>query len=222
MGKKPNRVFQYLSVVVAIALLAGALFALVNLVRFAVAGMKRLDSTIVAALVTGAATILVATITVTVGRYFERKKDLEAVYRDKKMPIYGDFLEQLLAHFQPDAGTPPAPEELVKLLLGWHRNIILWGGPEVVNAYLAWKDGLETELLSAKTVFKMDAFILAIRKELGNVNRGIPKGLFLRMTLKRPELFFEMAAANPDVTLPEVAAQEAKIASEKAVSSSQQ
>lgn len=44
-----------------------------------------------------AATVFVSTLTVVVGRYFERKREFDALYRDKKVEIYDEFLQKSFA-----------------------------------------------------------------------------------------------------------------------------
>src|SRR5262245_36641676 len=51
-----------------------------------------LPQPVAAAVATGAFTVLAATATVVAGKAYERRKDREALYRDKKVEIYDDFL----------------------------------------------------------------------------------------------------------------------------------
>jgi hypothetical protein len=175
------------------------------------AAVQGAQPTVAAASIAAAASVVVSTLTVMIGRYFERRKELEALYREKKMPIYADFLKALVSQFQGGDANSASAEGLVSLLKQWHIDIILWGGPDVVNAYLNWKATLNEATLTASTLAKMDNLIFAIRSELGNTNRGLPTGLFARLTLRHPELLLTMTAANPAVTLPEIAAREKEL-----------
>lgn len=58
-----------------------------------------LNPTVAVSLITTSATIIVAVFTIMAGRYFERKKEREALYRDKKTAIYEDFLVVLFKLF---------------------------------------------------------------------------------------------------------------------------
>jgi hypothetical protein len=62
--------------------------------------LKELNSDLSIALVAGAATILAATITVMLGRHYERKRDIEAHFRTERIKIYDDFLKELFKIFQ--------------------------------------------------------------------------------------------------------------------------
>jgi hypothetical protein len=45
------------------------------------------------ALVAGFCAIVVSTLTVVLGRYYERTRELSALHRDKKIVVYDEFLE---------------------------------------------------------------------------------------------------------------------------------
>ena len=210
-GKAKQRIIGLLGLFLVGAFALG-LYRIASVLWVAVQGAQ---PTVAAASIAGAASVVVSTLTVMVGRYFERRKELEALYREKKMPIYTEFLKALVRQFQGGDASSTNVEALVSTLKQWHIDIILWGGPDVVNAYLDWKAALSETPLAARTVAKMDNLIFAIRRELGNTNRGLPTGLFARLTLRHPELLFSMAEANPAVTLPEVAAREKELGLEK-------
>jgi fatty acid desaturase len=55
-----------------------------------------LDPKISTAILAACTTVLVATLTVVLGKYYERKMDIEAHYRQKKTEIYDEFLHELL------------------------------------------------------------------------------------------------------------------------------
>src|SRR6185369_7414827 len=96
-----------------------------------------------AALVAAAATVLVATITVMVGRYYERRKELDALYREKKTEIYDQFLQEFFSIFWSAGKVEGEPEkDLVPFLREFTRTLLLWSGPEVIEAFGAWKDYL--------------------------------------------------------------------------------
>jgi hypothetical protein len=168
-----------------------------------------------AALIAGAATIIVATLTITIGRYYERKKELDALYRDKKTEIYDEFLKEFFQLFF-SAGEQPAgqPEQdLTQFLREFTRKLILWSGPEVIEAFVTWKDHLAKGTPDAKSIFLTEDFLLAIRKDLRHTNRGLRRGFFARLFLQEGSLFLSMAEQNPNVTLAELAEVENRLKS---------
>ena len=155
-----------------------------------------------AALVAAAATILVATVTVMVGRYYERRKELDALFREKKTEIYDEFLKEFFTLFWGASKTDAAAEkDLVSFLREFTRKLVLWSGPEVIKAFVAWKNHLAKGTPDAKSIFLTEAFLLAIRRDLRHSNIGLRKGFFARLFLQQGELFLDMAAKNPDLTL---------------------
>ena len=164
-----------------------------------------------AALVAGTATVFVATITVMLGRYYERKKELDALYRDKKTEIYDEFLKEFFSLFWNSDNADPEID-LVPFLQEFTRKIVLWTGPEVIEAFASWKDHLSKGVPDANSVFLTEAFLLAIRRDLRHSNKGIRKGFFARLFLREGNLFLAMAAKNPHVTLAEIAEVEKMIA----------
>ena len=108
-----------------------------------------------AALIAGIAAVAVSTLTVMVGRYFERKKELDALYRDKKMEIYDEFLKKFFDLFFSNSESNPTTktDDLVPFLREFIRKLILWSGPEPIAAFLAWKDHLLKVFLTHKLFF---------------------------------------------------------------------
>lgn len=157
-----------------------------------------------AALVAASTTVIVATFTVMLGRYFERKKELDALYRDKKTEIYDEFLREFFTLFFNEGETKDAAKDLVPFLREFTRKLILWSGPEVIEAFDAWKDHLAKGTPDAQSIFLTEAFLLAIRNDLRHNNKGLRKGFFARLFLQEGALFLKMAEKNPNITLAEL------------------
>lgn len=169
-----------------------------------------------APLIAASATILVATLTVMIGRYYERKKELDALYRDKKTEIYDEFLKEFFSLFFNAGEDSPseAQKDLVSFLREFTRKLVLWSGPEVIEAFVAWKDHLAKGNPDAQSIFHTEAFLLAIRKDLRQSNRALRKGFFARLFLREGALFLAMAEKNPNVTLDALAEVERMLAAQ--------
>ncbi|MGH6974319.1 MAG: hypothetical protein ACRED6_06800 [Stellaceae bacterium] len=155
------------------------------------------------ALVAAAATLLAATITVMLGRYYERKRDIEAHFRSEKIKIYDDFLREF---FKVLTGEDVANPKLVDFLREWQRRLVIWGGPEVLKAYYVWfgrmKLGGQPDVQS---LMEMDKFFRALRSDIGQSSWGLPNGIFVTMIMRHGEFLLEQAKKNPKITLAEVA-----------------
>lgn len=164
-----------------------------------------------AALVAAATTTIVATITVMVGRYFERKKELDALHRDKKTEIYEEFLKVFLEAFGTSDGLDgktksEADPDLEKLFREFSRKLVLWGGPQVLEAFAQWKEFMAEGNINAESIFKTERFLDAIRADLGHSNFGVRAGWFARLFMQESKLFLAMAKENPKISLTEVSA----------------
>lgn len=168
---------------------------------------KLLDPKLSIGLLTAATTVLVATLTIVLGKYYERKMDIEAHYRVKKTEIYDEFLAAFFELFGSDNNKDRENVELIAFIREWQRKMILWGGQDVLTKYISWMQHLKNKASDpdAKTMFIMEEFFLAIRKDLGHKNTKLVKGTFIRLLLQSPDLFLTMASENPEVTLAEVA-----------------
>lgn len=158
------------------------------------------DPTVAAAAIAASSTVIVSTATVTIGRYFEKKKELEALHREKKIPIYGKFLDGLFAVFYNQKGKKI---DVVKFLQDWQQQIVLWGGPKVVNSYIAWKNELTEHEPDSKSLKRTDDLILAIREELGHNDKELAEDIFPRFILREYKLYAELLKAHPNLTLAE-------------------
>ncbi|HEV2915826.1 MAG TPA: hypothetical protein VGX92_21270 [Pyrinomonadaceae bacterium] len=192
---------------VALLLLGG----LAGLTIFLLVKLLGLFTGINPALVAAATTVIVTAFTVMGGRYFERRKEIEAAYRDKKTAIYDDFLLMLfrmLLETKEDAdnSTQDANPETVKFLREHHRKLILWSGPKGLKSYSEWYKLLQTNPTSAQAILKMEGFFRALRADLGQSNRGLKDGDILRLILNDTDLLLQISKTNPDVTLQELAA----------------
>ena len=161
-----------------------------------------LDEKIAVAALTAFSTVTVSTITIVVGKYYERKKDIEAHYRTKKTEIYDEFLKKLFETFF-DSDTQDS-EQLVTFLREWQRKVILWGGQDVLVSYLKWMQHLKKGNPDADSIFFMEELFKEIRKDLGHKSSRLGKGTFAHLLLTNSELFLEMAAKNPKLTMAEL------------------
>lgn len=167
-----------------------------------------IDPEIAGAAIAAASAVVISAMTLALGRYFEKKRELEALHREKKIPIYGEFLEGVLNVFY--GGKNARKVDVTTLLQKWQTRIVLWGGADVVNAYLRWKHVLTTSEPNAESLRVTDELVLAIRKELGHDDTGTTKDLIPRFILRDYQIFADAAKDNPKVALSVIAELEAK------------
>ena len=164
------------------------------------------------ALVAGATTIIVGTVTVMLGRYYERKRDIEAHFRADKIKIYDEFLQELFKvfHSGTQLGEPGTDDNLVKFMREWQRKLVLWGGPNVLRSYFLWIGHLKNRNPDVQALFLMDEFFRALRSDVGQSSAGLERGAFAHLVLRHGEFFLEQARQNPSMTFKELSELETK------------
>jgi hypothetical protein len=168
------------------------------------------------AIIAAVATIIVATLTVVLGRYFERRKEIEAHFRAEKIKIYDEFLKEFFAIFHAADDVAKVDDaRVVQFLRDWQRKIILWGGQDILKAYIEWTTNLKSGSPSAKSMFLTEALFKALRKDIGQRHWKLPQGSFIRILLRNPDIFLEAAKKNPNISLTEIAALEVSIEESK-------
>jgi len=156
-----------------------------------------LDQPLIVAILAASGTVLAATFTVVVGRIFERKKETEAHFRQRKYELYYDLLKLLY-----ELTTPPADTlDVVKRLTEWQRNLILFSGPKTIRNYVAWMSNLKSGRHTLRTVMLMEEFYKSLRSDLGISNLGLQQGDIANLVLRHGELYLQMAKKNPDMSL---------------------
>lgn len=193
--------FRYLiSLLFALALIS----ALVWLTYLGARGIWRalvgVNPQLAVAVVAAATTLIASTATVMLGRYFERKKEIEAHFRAEKIKIYDEFLTELFKVF----GGGGEATDLVKFLREWQRKLVVWGGSDVLSAYFKWMQRLKSTAPDARTVFLMDEFFRALRSDIGQNSSGLEKGAFANLILRHGDFFLLQAKKNPKITLDEL------------------
>jgi len=196
-----------LSFFFGLALLIGIFWGAYWLIYQIWGQFKALDSRVALAAITAFTTVSVSTLTVVLGKYYERKKDIEAHYRQAKTEIYDEFLREFFKVFYSENGEDEEAEDksLVDFLREWQRKMVLWGGQDVLLKYIKWMTHLKKGNPDADSIFLMEDFFREIRKDLGHKNSKLEKGTFAHLILQNSELFLQMAKNNPKVTLADLA-----------------
>ena len=194
--------------ILGFALIGGSGYGAYKLIVTIWAQLLSLDKQLSVALLTAFTTVIVATLTVMLGRYLERKKESESHFRASKIQMYDEFLA---AYFKLFAGENDTDIDLVSFLREWQRKMIVWGGAPVLVAYIAWTQHLRKGKLDAQTLFLMDEFFRAMRKDIGLSNSGLEKGVFSHFILRHSEFFLRMAKQNPSITLSELSEKEKEV-----------
>lgn len=142
------------------------------------------NATVAAAIVAAAATTVVSVLGVTLGRYLERRDQIELELRQRKIPIYIDFVEGIMAMFAdvkrtgaptlPKTGKPKAAFDLVAFFERINPKLMIWASNDVVSKWSRFRRGAD-KTPPTEYLFMMEDLLAAIRTDLGH--RGqLPKG----------------------------------------------
>lgn len=194
------RLRSALSILVALAVVGGSIWLLYAGIRAVWVELVAVNPQLAVAVVAAATTLIASTATVMLGRYYERKKEVEAHFRAEKIKIYDEFLDELFKVFH-SAGD--SSDDMVKFLREWQRKLVLWGGSNVLGAYFKWMNRLKS-VPDAQTVFLMDEFFRALRADIGQNSNGLARGAFAHLVLRHGEFFMQEAKKNPNITLEEL------------------
>ena len=166
--------------------------------------LSSLDQPLIVAILAASGTILASTITVVIGRIFERKREAESHFRQRKYELYYDLLKLLYELTQPESEM----DNTVKRLTEWQRNLILFAGPATIRHFVDWMNNLKSGKLTLRTVMLMEAFYRSLRSDLGISNFGLKEGDLAHLVLSHGDLYLAMAKSNPDMPLSDLAEME--------------
>jgi len=154
----------------------------IALTAWVVHELTGLQKEVTAALVTASATILAATATVVLNRRSERRRDLWLALRDKKVPIYEEFTEKMMALLFSTQTGGLKPEEAATFFRTWTPKLIAWGSDNVVAEWSKYRRKHSTPTPGDLTpVFDFEDFLLVLRKDLGHPNQGLQRGSLLAL-----------------------------------------
>ena len=103
MRERITRTLKALAMLGIIIMLGWALLFIFRRVWFA---LLAANSQLAVSLVTAGTAMLVAKTTVMLGRYYERKRDIDAQFRSEKIKIYDQFLSELFKLFHSESEAP--------------------------------------------------------------------------------------------------------------------
>ena len=140
--------------------------------------LNSVDSDLGKALVTGGVTVFVAVVSLVIGKIWEQRVKLQQEIREKKIPVYEKqiaiFFSMLFAEKYGE--QKPTEQELGKAFQDFTEKLIIWGSPEVIQAWLDFRiyDWDKNDPLAG--FLKVETLLKAIRKDLGNSNSKLALG----------------------------------------------
>lgn len=141
-----------------------------------------LQKEVVAAIVAAVATVLVSVFSVVVTKYYDRKRVIEQEIREKKIPMYVEFVEFWFntLYAKRITGKDMTEKEMVQFFNAFTQKLMIWGSDEVLTLWSRYRRGFtgvqDTESISPEKLFEFENLLMAIRKDMGHRNNGVIKG----------------------------------------------
>lgn len=137
-------------------------------------------------IVAASATVIVSLISVLVSKHLERKAQILAHLREKKVPTYEKIINFIFSlTFAEKLGKKqPTEKEMIKFMAEVTQELVIWGSDEMIDAFYKFRmksidnaNGAQQE--PNEILFTVESLLLAIRKDLGHKNKNMPKGKLL-------------------------------------------
>ncbi len=176
-----NQQTKWWQVILVLIALVGMGIGLFYLIKWLILVFSGIQKEVAAAIVATVGTILVSVISVTVGKYYERKPSIEQELREKKIPMYNRFVEFFINFMMSEklTGKQMGEKDALAFFNKFTQEIMVWGSDEVVSLWSSYRrifinpDNGET---SYNNLFEFEKLLLAIRKDTGHKNKGLKRG----------------------------------------------
>ncbi|WP_126425183.1 hypothetical protein [Brevibacillus marinus] len=180
-----NKLKKVLNLTIGIAIMGGLLYGFWQLLSFVWRTFSGLPTEYVPAIVTAVTTFLVSLITITLGKYLERKMIIDKEMREKKIPVYNeliDFIFELMAN----PGSKSV-DEMNNFIKEFTKKILVWGSDDIIVQWSNYRNSAK-KIESSKDPYvvlkELEKLLLAIRKDVGHKNKNLKEGVLLSMFIK--------------------------------------
>jgi hypothetical protein len=153
----------------------------------------RPDSNVAAAVIAAVTALFGSTLSVTLGRYFERRREIEVRVRDKKVPEYEKFVDFWfgLLYAERLGRKKPTQQEMMRGFIEWTKPLIMWGSDDAIRRWGQLRVefdpnvnrdvATEDERRKAVSIFKFEELLLALRRDAGYPETTLGRGDILRL-----------------------------------------
>lgn len=145
-----------------------------------------LQKDVAAGIVAAFAAIIISLVSLILSKYYERKAEIRKEHRDKKVPIYEEFIHfwfKIL--FAQKAGeAPPNEQDIIKFLNDFTQKLMIWGSDSVVKAFSIFREKLiniDPKNPPTEGMILFEKMLYEIRKDLGHKNKNLKQGDILAL-----------------------------------------
>jgi len=142
-------------------------------------------------LIIAVTSLVIATGSIMLGRYAERKLAIEAQFKIQKIEIYEQFLTDLSKIFQREHNNT----DLINFIAEWQGKLILWSDGPTLHKLFRWHDSLITQNENSLKMF--EDFIRTQREEIGHPSSEIEQGALIHLMINH-SAFLQKRAKSDD------------------------
>lgn len=134
-----------------------------------------------AGFVAASATVIVSLVSVLVSKYLERRANILAHLREKKIPTYEKIINFIFSiTFADKLGkNRPTEKDVMQFMAEITQELVIWGSDDMLNAFYDFrKKSIENSYEETRNpynvLFAVEDLLLAIRKDLGTKIKKYP------------------------------------------------
>ena len=153
------------------------------LVRGTFEYIASLPSESAAAIFAGVFAVSSATAVVLLTRYFERRRALEQALRDKKVPLYEEFVAFWMKALNRKGKPPISEQEMRQFFVSFTQKLMTWGSDGFVLRWSRFRRKMGTDVAAEQAsmaalgnLLEFEALLMEIRREFGHANEGLEQG----------------------------------------------
>ncbi|WP_037287758.1 hypothetical protein [Saccharibacillus sacchari] len=155
------------------------------LIKWLLSIFNAIPKEVAAPLIAASATIIVSVLSIVIAKYYEKKRAIELEHRNKKIPIYEDFVEFLFKLLMSEKieGKPMSEKEMLEFMSRFTQKLVVWGSDDVINQWSKCRNLFANEESTEKNkiMFQIEELLIAIRKDTGHKIGKYKKGDILRL-----------------------------------------
>ena len=123
-----------------------------------------------------------------------REREIDESHRQKKVEVYNGFIQLISSYVQgsnsENKKKTPNKQKTLDETEKFTNGILLWGGPEVISAYLNYR--VESEHGTERMLISIDRLLRALRSDIGLSNMGLDNHETIQVYLKDPNEINEL------------------------------
>lgn len=190
-----NTKIKWWQILLGVILLIGIIILVFFLFRMIWHVFAGLQKEVAASLVAASATILVSVFSITWAKYYEKKRVVDQELREKKIPVYQEFVEFILKMLWSEkiTGKSMNEKEMEKFLMSFTQKVMLWGSDDVLSQWSTYRQRLikntENNQNVQEMMFELEKLLLAIRRDTGHKNKNVKRGSLLGLFINDIEKY---------------------------------